>query len=253
MFGPAEHEDLFETFLEKQLVKRFDLLIAILDHDDILLDILRSRTGFDADRDRVFQKFFRQIGDLARQSRRKEKRLSRFLKEREQVFHIMDEPHIEHPIDFIEHDRIERRKIEILPLDQVLQTTRCSDDEVRILLQTLDLRIDMRATDTDSRLDTESPRKITEFDIDLICQFTGRYDDQSLLGPTVQHLVQERNEESGGFTCSRASHTDHIALLEHDRNRPVLNRRRMNISATLDIRFDLRIDTEIHESMLRIE
>lgn len=61
----------------------------------------------------------------------------------------------------------------------------------------------------------------------------------------MHRLVDERDKESSRLAGAGVGHADHVALLKDERNRPILDRRRVREAALHDILLEFRIYPKI--------
>jgi hypothetical protein len=59
---------------------------------------------------------------------------------RQNLFHVLDETHIEHFIRFIQHQRADVLDVERVAFDQVEQATRRADHHIHAAVEARDLR-----------------------------------------------------------------------------------------------------------------
>ena len=103
--------------------------------NDILIDVLGGVTRLDGNAHRLAQKSTDETFDLARERRREKECVTRRGHVREDEFHILDEPHVEHAVCLVQDDCLKFRKVERTAFHQVLETPRRADDEERTLAQ----------------------------------------------------------------------------------------------------------------------
>ncbi len=109
----------------EQMAEETVFVIEIVDRMDLLFDIaLFDLAGLNRDFERIFQEALRELEDVAFQSRRKEERLTRLRSEGGNVLNGLYESHIEHPVGFIEDERLDARELDAVALEVVDQSSR---------------------------------------------------------------------------------------------------------------------------------
>jgi hypothetical protein len=97
---------------------------------------LRRRTlAADLDLERIAQRPTGELFELGRQRRREEQRLPILRTFLHDAFHIGQEAHVEHPVDFVEHEDVDIRQRAVALLQMVQQAPRRRRQDVHTATQ----------------------------------------------------------------------------------------------------------------------
>ena len=182
----------------------------------------------------------RQRFDLARERRGKHQRLALV----RQGFHDLpdrrEETHVEHPVRFIEHEKINPGKIRVALAHQVNQTTRRRHHQLDARAQRLDLRPFAHAAEDRGHAQRQMFRVSAHIFLDLHHQFPRRRDDQRLhaallpFGHASREMMQDGQNKRRGFARSRLRDADDIVAREHFGDGGRLNGSRFGVTSFLD-------------------
>ena len=167
--------------------------------------------------------------------------------------HIVYESHIKHSVSFIEYYCLEFWELDELAVDQIFQSSRCTDDEIVLILEIADLFAYRRTSDAADGIYLHAFHEAFELIIYLDGKFARRRNDEYLLFRIHQYFVDERNEKCCSLSCSGICDTDDIRPLEDMRNGSVLNRARQCVALRDDCCLESISDLEICERMLWFE
>ena len=129
----AEDDRVAEVRLVAQmLAQRFALGAAAMGGDENLLDESRCRADpGDFDPHRILQELLGQAGDFRRHGGREKQRLAGERHQLADFLDVGDEPHVEHPVRFVDHEDIDARQQQLAALIKVEQPARRCDQHVR--------------------------------------------------------------------------------------------------------------------------
>jgi len=165
--------------------------------------------------------------------------------------HVVQKSHIEHPVRFIKHHRIERIKAIDPALKKVFEAPRSADEKVVRTAQVGNLAVNGSASDRASGKNLHAAGEFAKLGIDLNGKFARRHDDNDALAPCMAHFVDERDEKRAGFSRTGIRNTKHVPAFKNRGNRFVLDGRRDFVALFGDCRLKLRIDSEIVKRMRR--
>src|SRR3989344_9419704 len=155
MFCPAEDQHLAEFRLYQKLMQYVYLRFSSSYTNDVLVHAGCGIAGFDRDVHRVDKKILDEHLDVARKRRREKERVPLLRHVRENMLHVIDESHVEHPVGLVENNSAELGEVKYATFDEILQTPRRTNDHVRIAAEGRDLAVDVRASYARNRGDTE--------------------------------------------------------------------------------------------------
>src|SRR3989344_2768737 len=155
MFCPAEDQHLAEFRLYEKFVQYIYLRFSSSYTNDVLVHAGCGIAGLDRDVHRVDKKIRDEPLDGARKRRREKERVPLFRHVRENMLHVIDESHVEHPVGLVENNSAEFRKVENAAFEEVLQAPRRTNDHVRIAPKRRYLTVYVRAANAGNRADTE--------------------------------------------------------------------------------------------------
>src|SRR6266550_4643828 len=126
----------------------------------------------------------RQLSDLAVERCGEEHRLTLTRNAAEDPLDLRAEAHVEHPVGLVEDEDADAAELDEAPLDQILETARCRNDDVRAL-EPLRLRADRRAAIRERDLHALGGRIGADLVGDLERELAGRHEDERLGSRTV--------------------------------------------------------------------
>ena len=136
------------------------------------------------------------------------------------------------------------------PAENILQTPRCSDDDLRPAFDQPDLASVRAAAVDGDGADTEFLAVLEQFVADLVGQFARRDDDERLDTAVEVHLVHDGQAERGSFAGAGLRLADDIAALEDQRDRLLLYRTGNFESRVADALHNFGLEAELFESGL---
>ena len=187
--------------------------------------------GIDADAGRIAQNRLREIDDARCEGRGEKQRLPVGGKQRDDAFHIAGEAHVEHPVHFIEDEKLDAGEIHGALFDQVEQTTGSRHEHIHAAAHRGDLGILADAAVNQRLLEADVGTVSGEAFADLAGEFAGRCQHQraalarlDLLRPLMDRM-QDRQGETGGFSGAGLGATEQVAAFEQQRDGLGLDRR----------------------------
>jgi len=133
VLGAGEDDGSRDLVITQQMLEH-SLLVAIVDHDDPLVDFLHGHLfRRDIHTNRVLEQLASERRDLFRHGGGKQKRLTALGRQRNDAFHVADEPHVEKPVGLIEHEHRDFREIDVPLTCQVQKATGGCDEDVETL------------------------------------------------------------------------------------------------------------------------
>ena len=176
--GAREHQHLAPVLLLDD-VQQHRLLPGTAHGVDDLPDALhRGVARCDLDALGTAQQAAREFADFVAEGRRKQQALLVARQQRKNLLHVVNEAHVQHPVGFIEHQRLHAGKIEQALLLQIQQPSGRGDEHVHATLDALDLRVHANAAENHGRADVQVFRVGTEGFLDLRGQFARRRQNQ---------------------------------------------------------------------------
>jgi hypothetical protein len=148
---------------------------------------------------------------------------------------VVDEAHIQHPVGFIEHEKLDFAETQGVAGHQIEQTPGSGNEHLDAVLQRAHLRAHRDATDRQRGTDLDMPPVSPKAVKYLAGQFSRRAEHQHAAGlalwePSVcQEKMQDRQRERCGLAGAGLSDPDHVAARQNDGNGLRLNRRRRNV------------------------
>ena len=229
MLGLAEDEHLFELRFVEEVVKYVDLGHAMLDADNILVDIFCGLLCLHRNHHRFMQKFFDQAFDLLRQGRGEEKGVSRLWHTSHHPTHVSDETHVQHSVGLVEHHGVEFCEVDVFLFDEVLQSARSTDDKVVVVSERRDLSAHWGTSNTAYGIQLEALEEAVDLAFDLLRELAGGHHDEGLwvcLGLWLackERFVDEWNEEGCGLAGTGVRNTHDVTSLQNIWNDAILN------------------------------
>ena len=211
-------------------------LAGAVDVNDALIDLLgRGGLGRDRNPDRIVQHPLGKIGDFARHGGREEQVLPARRQLADDRPDVVDEPHVEHAVGFVEHEDLDPIELDGAKLHQVAQPARRRDQHVDAADQIADLTIDRHAADGERHARPHMPAVGLEAVDDLRGQFARRAQHQHAAGPLLEALsvvgemMKDRQCEGRGLAGSGLGDADDITPGQHLRNGLGLDRGRVGV------------------------
>ncbi len=220
---------LLNSACERSL-RKVSVFLSENDTHDVLVDVFRRVLRLDRNPNGFFEKILDYFFNVVRKRRREEKRVTVFRHTFHNETHIGDESHIEHPVRFVEYDRLEFRKLYHFSVDEIFETSRRADDEIVLIFKSL-ICLPIGAPPTQQTENIFIPLvKVIEFFVYLYRKFARRRNDEDLFFSIQNDFVYERNKESRRLARAGIGYADDIGTLEDVRDGAVLNRRRRAVS-----------------------
>ncbi len=186
-----------------------------------------ARVVTDADSDGVVLQRPAHLGDGVRERGREERRLPLLRQLAEDRLHVGREPHVQHPVRFVEHDRGDPASGKRAALQVIEQTPRSPDQHVHAALERRRLpREGLPARDRRHHQPVELASERAQLTRDLRAQLTRRTDDERLnVAPLQVEALQDRQRERGRLPAASARLPDQVLAVEQQRNALRLNGR----------------------------
>ena len=166
--------------------------------------------------------------DLLRHRSREQQGLAAFPRDvLHDGFNIIDEPHVEHFIGFIQHQDLHHIQLDSPAPDMVQQSSRRTDDDLYAKTQRPNLAVDRLTAVHRQRLETFELADLRNLFGNLQGQLPGRRHDQRLDMPQILNLLGNGDAECGRLPCPGLRLADHVVSFHNRRNCPGLNRRRL--------------------------
>src|SRR5437764_589233 len=141
---------------------------------------------------------------------------------------IGQETHVEHPIDFIEHENVHVAKMQCALLEMIEQPTRRRDQNIDTALEILAL---LAVTDTavhDGRAQIGKAPIIAKRGLDLSGQLARRFQNKTTKLPVTSEQGQDWQREGGGLAGACLCGADQIFARKNKRERAELDRSRLD-------------------------
>ncbi|VVO12005.1 hypothetical protein PS704_03523 [Pseudomonas fluorescens] len=245
VLGTGEHQHLFPGACGDQVCQQRTLVVG-RQAEDALLDALdRGVRRRDFDAFRVVQQFAGEVGDVLGERRRKQQVLTFARQTGQDLFHVMDEAHVEHAVSFVQHEDFHVGQIDAALAGEVEQAARAGHQHVNATGHGLNLWVHADAAEDAGTDELQVTGIDLEALVDLSREFAGRGQDQyarlaravtlGFVRVTVgEQPLQNRKGEAAGFTSTCLSRNHEVATLQHGGNGPLLHRSRLGIARCLD-------------------
>ena len=172
--GARKHDDARQI----RVVEQFDQQVALLrrlDEDDAVLDAVRSLGGRrHRDLDRIMQQFAGETADVGGHGRGEEQVLPLFRQFPHDAADRLDEAEIKHPVDFIEHQELDRAQVCDARVQMIDEPAGRRDQHVEARVERANLGAIRRAAEHGGDLQREPVRKVAEALRDLARQLARR-------------------------------------------------------------------------------
>jgi hypothetical protein len=205
--------------------------LRLVDRVECLVDGLDGRSRRrDVDPLGIDEVLVHDAQDLRRHGRWEEQRLTLGGELGQDAADIGPEAHVQHPIGLVEHEDLDLAQVGRFALDQIEQASRRRHEHVDALLQRLDLSVERNASE---RWDDPVAGVLTDSEsehLDLLREFAcrGHHEDpQDAFGGDP---LERRQDEGRCLARARLRTTHDIASGEHQRDRLLLDRRRLHVA-----------------------
>ena len=234
--GTRKHDRPRHRMIGQQITQQ-ETLVASRSKEHALLD-LRRRTHFrrHTHHHRIMQEAARQSINLRHHRRREHRRLPALGNPRQNLPHIDDEPHLEHAVHFIEHQVRRAIQLELASRNQIQQTPRRANDDIRPGTHPPHLARTRHAAEHDGGAQTQTSAQHLRMFLDLHSQLTRRREDQGAgmkpLHPIaiLRQSMQQRQQESGRLASPRLGNAHQVPAFQQRGDRTKLDRRRRGIT-----------------------
>eukprot|EP00128_Syssomonas_multiformis_P001969 Colp12_sorted_trinity150504_noHs@29447 len=249
----SENDDLVKLQSIEKVGKLASLLVLI-ELDVVLLETskLQLLLVVDVDFNRILHEFFADDADLGSKCGRKHHNLLVVGSGLENLLNKL--AHIklgEHLVTLVNNEVLDVRKIELLALHEILQTTRSTNNNMGlVILQLLDVLVDRSLAHEDSSLDVGSVAAETlKLISDLESKFTSVADDHSAhLAVNGLQLLECGDDKNSGLTHTRLGLAQEIVTQDGLGNALLLNFGRMFETTVNNGTKQLRVENKITET-----
>jgi hypothetical protein len=233
VLGPREHQHLMPVALVDEMRKQVPLVL--LRHAiHLLIDTIRggiARSHFHADR--IAQKPPGQLANVFRVGGREHQVLPHRRQQLEHLLDLMNEPHVEHAIRFVQHEVLHAAQIERALILQIEQPTGCGNEQIAPVPERIDLRIDPHAAEHDDRANAHVLAVRASVLGNLRSELARRrkhHRSRRTLGRRTAQLLQNRQHERRRLAGARLSAREHVATGKNRRDSLGLNRSRRAVA-----------------------
>ena len=251
-----EHQHLLDVARLHEVHQKLALALARHRVNDVRDQLGGRVLRRDLHRDRVAQERLCERPDVVGERGREQEALLAGSEQREDALDVRDEPHVEHPVGFVEDEDLDLAQGDRALLHVVEQPAGCRDQDLDALSQRLDLGIHRHAAE-----DLHAPQRnvlavLADAFLDLRRELARRRKDQRadrMAGGRDARVrvrreqLQKRQREPRGLAGAglRAAHD--VAAGEHMRNRLHLDRRGRRVTLLLDGSEQLRAQAQVSE------
>ena len=219
-------------------------------HDRI--EAVRNRLGgrtlaADGDLERIAQRPRGELLDLGRQCRGEEQRLARLRHFRHDALHVGEKTHVEHAVNFVEHEDVDVVEAHFALLHEVEQAARRRGEDVHAVREILALLAVADAAVDDGHAQVGILGKILERLLDLHREFARGLEDEAAHLAVRREPLENRQRERRGLARARLCRADHVAAGEHHRDRLRLDRGRRLIAHLLHSEGEAVVEAERRE------
>lgn len=150
---------------------------------------------------------------------------------------VIDETHVEHAIRFVEHQGVQRIKVQIAPVQVIDHTAGRAHDHVRAVLKARVLAAQRNAAGQGHHLDVVfRTRQAANLGRHLIGQLAGGAEHQALHREIARiQLGQQRQGKGCGLAAAGLRLGDHILAFKRRGQAGELNRRHFKVAEPLKI------------------
>ncbi len=242
MLRPSKDECGFDSLILEYLEEEVILIPTIHEVDSLLDDIDRRRNRSDGHFRGLMEDRMRELHNLRRHGRWEKEGLALFRKDREELLHVVDKSHIEHPIRFIEDENLDIGEGNMSLIHEVQESTRCRDKDIHTTSEWWNLSMLSHSTKNHCRTKSGVPSICLETLVDLDREFTSwGHDEGSYMAlafeefflPSITRSIdprscreklKDRKGKSRRFPSSGLCTTEEIRPLKNDRNSLSLDR-----------------------------
>ena len=187
----------------------------------------------------VVQELVGQLLDRRRHRRREQQGLARLRQLRADFLDVRDEAHVEHPVGFVDHQKLAAVEHDLAAAEQVHQPARRRDQHVDALFQRLDLVAHLNAADQQRHRELVVLAVFLEILGNLLRQFARRLEDQRARHPRAAAALVRGCRSSAARSwpscrCRSGQCRSGRLPIRTRRDRGALDRRRFAIAAVLD-------------------
>ena len=207
----AERDRAHRPVVVQQLAHRVQPLV-FRHFVEALADLAVVVALFELDFLRVAQELLAQLRDAVRIGRGEQQRLARGRAHPRDLGDVVEEAHVEHPVGFVEHQRVQRVELQVAAIEVIHDAARRADHDMRAVLEALRLRAHRRAAAQRQHLHVLfGAREAAHFLRDLVGEFPRRAQDHRLHVEAARvEARQQRERERGGLAAARLRLRDQV-------------------------------------------
>ena len=222
--GTDEDDGQFRILHIQQAAEGIKFL-AVRQFDVFLFDEVDGHSSrFDFHQFRILQESLSQLTDRFRHGGREEEKLPLFRRFIHQSFDIFPETIGQHLIRLIQDYRFHLGKVQTFPPDMVQKAAGCTDNDLGIPFQLLQLVFNGPAADDIYAVKTELQSKGAEYVKYLLGKFPGGGHDEDLgSAPVLIHPLDNRKQVGQGLAGACLGATNQILPLKNGRDGSLLD------------------------------
>ncbi len=232
-----EDEDSFDSFIFEYIFEKIFFIVFVDEVDTLADHVCSTRWRSDFDFRRIGEYLMREFYDRRRHSRREEEGLPLLWKLRDDLLHIMDEPHIEHTVCLIEDEEFDTSKIDESLLHEVEKSTRSGNEDIDTFWEGIDLAMLADASEDHFRSEVRISAIVREALFDLDRELTSRSEDERADRASARdfsiflvHKLDDRKCKWSCLPCTCLCHPEEISSRKYDRDGFLLYRCRWCIA-----------------------
>ena len=240
VLGAGKDQRAFHLRAAQKLGQQM-LLVGLIHQVQALIDgIHRTADRVYLHADRIVKDAHGQLFHLGGHGGGEEKRLPFFRQKGDDLFHIVNEAHIQHPVGFVQHKNFDFGQADKALTDQVVQTARRGHQNLHAPLELLHLGLLPHAAENNAGAQRQLFAIGHKVFLNLQSQLPGRGQDQrpnvpAFPGrPLLIEPLQDRQGESGGLAGARLGAAQHVLSRKDGGNGIPLNGGRGFVAAGFD-------------------
>ena len=236
VLGAGEYEHAVEIGLSQQRLEQIELLLIRHGIDRVIDGLVDRAVDAALDARRVAQRERGHGRDLGRHGGGEKEGLPVLGAAGDDVLHHGQEPHVEHPIDLVEHEDRDVVEPDFPGLEEIHEASGRRDDDVDAALQLGALHPVANTAEDSDGTDIRETREIAESGLDLRREFARglkHEDARRLAAPGGAEAREDGQRESRGLARARLRGTNEVAAAKHDGNGAQLDGRRIGVAGGL--------------------
>ncbi len=185
-------------------------------------------SGFQSDLHphRILHHILSQVQDAVRHGRREEQRLPGLGGGGDDLLHVVDEAHVEHPVRLVQHETLDVREVDRTAAEVIEKSARCRHENVAAEAQLDRLARDRGPAVNHERLDRRGRSIPMDRGADLLGELAGRRDDQAarVIGMLAgRQTLHDRQTVRCGLPGAGVGRSEHVLSLQGGRNGQALD------------------------------